>query len=153
MERLPGFVTGRASDGLMRIHELVIREIMVEAVPIQLHNVRVAALVFGMAVLALLCERLWLSAMVALVGVTVFQDILVASDAKRGLSATGEGLMTFVAFFFDLGVAFRQRAGGHEALEQTLRDRRTRGPDEEESCKQQKKTTRSRHAFSFSQYL
>jgi hypothetical protein len=134
----------------MRIQEPVIRQIMIKAFPIQLHYIRVAALMFIMAVLAVLRKRFRLPAMVAGARVAVFRDLLVAGAAKRGLSAPGERLVTLIAFFLDLGVAFRQRAGRHETLEQVLRSRRTRAPHEDESCKKQQQATSSRHAFSSS---
>ncbi len=133
MKRLFSRMARLAGDRLMGIDELKIRQIVIETIAVELHDVGRAALMIGVTMPTLEFERIRLAPMIACMRFTIACDVLVACNTQARLAMRAERLVTFIALFFRLAVTLREGAGHHERFDQTLcncdprADRKNRG--------------------------
>lgn len=104
----------------MRAAEFKIGECVIERLGVELNNIRLAALVIGMAVLALDLANVRPLAVKARFSADILGDILVAIEAEPSLAFLGKGFMAALARLFKLDVAFDDIARHHEFLKQAF---------------------------------
>ena len=83
---------------------------MIEPIAIELHDVCVAAFVIGMALPAILIERVGLSTVIAPSRLAVARDLLVADKTQSRLAMARIGFVALAAFLLVLGVALHHRS-------------------------------------------
>jgi len=110
-----------ARHRLVRVAELEIRECMIERLAVQLHDVGIASLVIGMAMVAFLLCRIWLAPMESLARRAIRGSVLVAVEAEPRLGFSRKRLVTFSALFLKLGMSVDDWPRHDKSLEQILR--------------------------------
>src|SRR5271166_441227 len=102
---LARLVAGVAGERKMRAFEFEIGQAMIELCAVELHDIRIAALVFRVAGAAFADARVRHAAVIALVFVDVGRGLFVAIEAERSLRARVRAVVTIAAtlFLFDMG--------------------------------------------------
>ena len=116
---------------------------MIKTFPIELHNIRRAALMVGMAGPAFLLQRIRLTSMITRQCLAIIIDILVAVETTSWLAVRAEGVVAVAAFLFGFRVAFRQRPRHDELFDKALRHGDAAGRDKSESYENRKEKTPS----------
>src|SRR4029453_14321615 len=94
---------------------------VVEGFAIELNDVEVAPLVFGVTGLALALQRFGVAAVVVALGLAIGRDRFVAGQAEPGLGFLRERLMTALAGLLQLRVRADQRSGHDQLFKDALR--------------------------------
>lgn len=100
------FVT---TDRGVRTLQLKIREDVVKSLPVKLNDIGAAALVIDMTISTFLLCRGGLTAVKALMSLTIRRGFLMASEALRGLRLPGKRRVALHAILFQLGMPLDQR--------------------------------------------
>ena len=120
--KLRGFhMTAGAWHPGVCIPEAEIRARVVERLGVQLHDVGISPFMIGVTMGAFLLRRSRVAAVKASSGLAVGALLLVAIEAKLGLSPVRERLVAIAALLLELGVSGRERSGHDKLLEYVLR--------------------------------
>ena len=101
----------------MRITQCKVGKIVREAGLVESHGVRVTPVVLSVATTTLPGARCEHAAVITGPGANVLGNVLVATQAKRGLPLTISPVMAGGAILFNPGVCLRNRAGHDQCLE------------------------------------
>src|SRR5215469_992518 len=114
-------VTVGAGHLLMRLAKHEIRQRMIEGLAVEQDDIGIAPLVIGVALAALLLACIRAKPMKPPSRLTVGGDLLVTGQAKLGLRARRERLVTVAALLLELGMPGHERPRRGQPLEQALR--------------------------------
>ena len=114
-------VAAFAACGLVGAAQLEIGQIMIKIFPIKADNVRLPALVVGMAEFALPARHLLQPAMQPRLVTHIACHLLVAVQAQSLLQLLVKGLMAFCTFLLQFSMPLCQLTGGNQPLKYRLR--------------------------------
>lgn len=112
-----GFMAGATGRADMRTFQCIVGSVVIEKRWIELHNVRVASLVIGVADPAIGVLNVAIAPMQSFILTHVGIDVFVAGQALLTLRGVAEGGMTLVALFFIFGMFLRHLARHHQGFQ------------------------------------
>lgn len=114
-------MTTLAARGSVCAFQAEIGKVVIEGFAVELHDIGIASLVLGMAVIAFLVGRIGAAPVKALFLLSVGCDLLVTVHAKPHLRSLRKGLMAILAILFILCMTFNERARHDQPVEPALR--------------------------------
>lgn len=105
----------------MRAIQAEICKAVIKGLAVELHDIGITSLMFSVAMIAFLIDRVGAAPMQALLTLSVRRNLLVAIKTKPYLRPLRKGLMTIFAILLVLCMIFRERSRHDQPVEQALR--------------------------------